>query len=87
MVENKHRKTVATQLARVRDKDPLAAFDKLTEVVDLERRIWSDMPGCAEQFGRAPTPAPATRLKLPGTWEIQINSTGLSQSLLFAIQS
>lgn len=44
MVKKKHRKTAATQLARVRDKDRLAAFDKLTEVVDLERRIIHNPP-------------------------------------------
>lgn len=44
MVEKKHRKTAATQLARVRDKDRLAAFNKLTEVVDLERRIIHNPP-------------------------------------------
>lgn len=44
MVEKRHRKTATTQLARVRDKDRLAAFNKLTEVVDLERRIVHNPP-------------------------------------------
>lgn len=44
MVEKKHRKAASTQLARVRDKDRLAAFSKLTEVVDLERRIIHNPP-------------------------------------------
>lgn len=44
MAEKKHRKTAATQLARVRDKDRLAAFNKLTEVVDLQRRIVHNPP-------------------------------------------
>jgi uncharacterized protein (DUF2252 family) len=44
MVEKKHRKTATSQLARVRDKDRLAAFNKLTEVVDLERRIIHNPP-------------------------------------------
>jgi uncharacterized protein (DUF2252 family) len=44
MVEKKHRKTASTQLARVREKDRLAAFNKLTEVVDLERRIIHNPP-------------------------------------------
>jgi uncharacterized protein (DUF2252 family) len=44
MVEKKHRKAASSQLARVRDKDRLAAFNKLTEVVDLERRIIHNPP-------------------------------------------
>src|SRR5512139_3924470 len=44
MVEKKHRKAASTQLARVRDRDRLAAFSKLTEVVDLERRIIHNPP-------------------------------------------
>jgi uncharacterized protein (DUF2252 family) len=44
MVEKKHRKAASTQLARVRDKDRLAAFSKLTEVVELERRIIHNPP-------------------------------------------
>jgi uncharacterized protein (DUF2252 family) len=44
MVEKKHRKTATSQLARVRDKDRLAAFNKLTEEVDGERRIVHNPP-------------------------------------------
>jgi uncharacterized protein (DUF2252 family) len=44
MVEKKHLKTASTQLERVRDKDRLAAFNKLTEVVDHERRIIHNPP-------------------------------------------
>jgi uncharacterized protein (DUF2252 family) len=44
MVEKKHRKIASAQLARVRDKDRLAAFSKLTEVVDHERRIIHEPP-------------------------------------------
>ena len=39
MVQQRHRKTAQSQLARVQAKDRLAAFAKLTEVVDGERRI------------------------------------------------
>jgi uncharacterized protein (DUF2252 family) len=39
MVQQRHRKTAQSQLARVQEKDRLAAFAKLTEVVDGERRI------------------------------------------------
>jgi uncharacterized protein (DUF2252 family) len=44
MAEKKHRKTASSQLARVRDKDRLAAFNKLTEVVDGDRRIVHNPP-------------------------------------------
>jgi uncharacterized protein (DUF2252 family) len=44
MVQKKHRRAVSTFLARVRDKDRLAAFKKLTHVVDLERRIIHNPP-------------------------------------------
>jgi uncharacterized protein (DUF2252 family) len=44
MVEKKHRKIASSQLARVRGKDRLAAFNKLTEVIDGERRIIHDPP-------------------------------------------
>jgi uncharacterized protein (DUF2252 family) len=44
MVEKQHRKVAATQLARVQEKDRLAAFAKLTEVVDGQRRIIHDPP-------------------------------------------
>ena len=44
MVEKKHRKIASTQLARVRDKDRLAAFNKLTQVVGLQRRIIHNLP-------------------------------------------
>lgn len=39
MVEKKHRKMAQSQLARVQEKDRLHAFEKLTEVVNGERRI------------------------------------------------
>ncbi len=39
MVQQRHRKTAQSQLARVQEKDRLAAFSKLTEEVDGERRI------------------------------------------------
>ena len=44
MVKKEHRKTTSSQLARVREKDRLAAFNKLTEVVDGKRRIIHDPP-------------------------------------------
>jgi hypothetical protein len=44
MVEKKHRKTASAQLARVQRRDRLAAFAKLTEVVDGQRRIIHDPP-------------------------------------------
>jgi uncharacterized protein (DUF2252 family) len=44
MVEQKHRKRAASQLARVQSKDRLQAFAKLTEAVDGERRIVHDPP-------------------------------------------
>ena len=44
MVEKKHRKTASAQLARVQQRDRLAAFAKLTEVVDGQRRIIHDPP-------------------------------------------
>ncbi len=44
MVEKKHRKSAATQLARVQQRDRLAAFAKLTEVVDGERRLVHNPP-------------------------------------------
>lgn len=39
IVEQRYRKTAQHQLARVQDKDRLAAFAKLTEMVEGERRI------------------------------------------------
>lgn len=39
MVQQRHRKTAQSQLARVQSKDRLQAFSKLTAVVDGERRI------------------------------------------------
>jgi uncharacterized protein (DUF2252 family) len=44
MVEKKHRKTASAQLARVQQRDRLAAFAKLTEVVDGQRRIIHNPP-------------------------------------------
>ncbi|MFO7683760.1 MAG: DUF2252 domain-containing protein [Chloroflexota bacterium] len=44
MVKKKHLKTAETQLARVQGKTRLKAFDKLTEVVDGERRIVHNPP-------------------------------------------
>lgn len=44
MVEKKHRKTTSAQLARVQRRDRLAAFAKLTEVVDGERRLVHNPP-------------------------------------------
>jgi uncharacterized protein (DUF2252 family) len=44
MAEKRHRKTAQFQMARVQEKDRLAAFAKLTEVVDGERRIIHDPP-------------------------------------------
>jgi uncharacterized protein (DUF2252 family) len=44
MTEKRHRKTAQLQMARVQEKDRLAAFAKLTEVVDGERRIIHDPP-------------------------------------------
>jgi uncharacterized protein (DUF2252 family) len=44
MVEKQHRKTAQAQLGRVQEKDRLEAFNKLTAVVDGERRIIHDPP-------------------------------------------
>jgi uncharacterized protein (DUF2252 family) len=44
MVRKQHRKSAESQLARVQAKDRLAAFSKLTEVVDGQRRIIHDPP-------------------------------------------
>jgi len=44
LVKKKHQKTAATQLARVQEKNRLKAFNKLTTVVDGERRIIHDPP-------------------------------------------
>ena len=44
MVDKPHRKTAATQLARVQHRNRLRAFSKLTEVVDGKRRIINDPP-------------------------------------------
>ena len=44
LVEKKHRKTASSQLARVRDKDRLAAFNKLTQVTDGKRQIVHNPP-------------------------------------------
>lgn len=44
MVKKKHLKTAEMQLARVQGKTRLKAFDKLTEVVDGERRIIHNPP-------------------------------------------
>jgi uncharacterized protein (DUF2252 family) len=44
MVKKKHQKTAATQLARVQEKNRLKAFNKLTTMVDGERRIVHDPP-------------------------------------------
>lgn len=44
MVDKKHRKTTATQLTRVQERDRMRAFAKLTEEVDGERRIVHDPP-------------------------------------------
>lgn len=44
MVEKKHRKTAATQLERVQQRDQLAAFAKLTEVVNGERHLVHNPP-------------------------------------------
>jgi uncharacterized protein (DUF2252 family) len=44
MVDKKHRKTASAQLARVQQHDRMAAFAKLTEVVDGQRRIIHDPP-------------------------------------------
>ena len=44
MVDRKHHKVAAAQLARVQQRDRMRAFDKLTEVVDGTRRIIHDPP-------------------------------------------
>jgi len=44
MVQKKHRKTASTQLIRARRKDRFAALEKLTQVVNHERRIIHDPP-------------------------------------------
>jgi uncharacterized protein (DUF2252 family) len=44
MVDKKHRKSAMTQIARVQQRDRLRALDKLTEVVDGQRRIVHDPP-------------------------------------------
>lgn len=44
VVQKKHRKTASNQLYRARRKDRFAALEKLTEVVDHERRIIHDPP-------------------------------------------
>lgn len=44
MVKKKHQKTAATLLARVQEKNRLKAFNKLTTMVDGERRIIHDPP-------------------------------------------
>jgi uncharacterized protein (DUF2252 family) len=44
MVDKKHRKTASSQLARVRDKDRMAAFNKLTTVVDGNLQIVHNPP-------------------------------------------
>jgi uncharacterized protein (DUF2252 family) len=43
-IKKKRRKVVSAQLAKAHDRDRLRAFTKLTEVVDLERRIIHDPP-------------------------------------------
>jgi len=44
MVKKKDLKTAATQLARVQEKNRLKAFNKLTAIIDGERRIIHDPP-------------------------------------------